>query len=136
MVDSLCAELIGYRPDDIEYLSFGKKIGVGTYYSQNTKIVELNAQNKSAIDAHGEHAADRYRELIDENSACSACYSSLIYALHRLGGRAKLNGKILIGQGFKGKTGSGFGVGVCTQGFSQCIVGCPPKATDIIEALK
>ena len=136
IVDSLCAELIGYRPDDIENLSYGKKIGVGKYYSHDTKIVELNIEYKSAVDVRAMHAADRYRRLIDEDAACSACYSSLIYALHRLGGRVRTDGKIHIGQGFKGKSGTGLGIGICTQGFSKCVAGCPPKATDIIEALK
>jgi len=135
MIDSLCAELIGYRPDDIEYLSYGKKIGVGKYYSHDTKIVELNAENKTVVDVRAVHSADRYHKNIDEDAACSACYSSLIYALHRLGGRVRNDVKIHIGQGFKGKTGTGFGVGVCTKGFSKCVKGCPPKATDIMEAL-
>ena len=135
MVDSYCAELIGYKPDDIGYLSFGKKIGVGEYYTQDTTIVELNAQNKPVADLRGNRAAERYRGLIDEDAACSACYSSLIYALHRLGGTARINGKIAIGQGFKGKSGAGVGVGTCTRGYNTCVIGCPPKATDIIKAL-
>ena len=135
-VDSLCAELIGYQPDDIEYLSYGKKIGLGEYYSHDTQIVELNTQNKSVVGAHGGRTSDRYRGQIDEDAACSACYSSLIYALHRLGGRVQSGGKICIGQGFKGKSGNGLGIGVCTQGFSKHVAGCPPKATDIIKALK
>jgi len=136
MVDSFCAELIGYRPDDIEYLSYGKKIGVGKYYSGDTKIVELNTENKSVVNERYAYSADRYRGLIDEDAACSACYSSLIYALHRLGSRVRIDGKVHIGQGFKGKSGTGFGVGVCTQGFSKCVPGCPPKATEIIKALR
>jgi len=136
MVDSYCAELIGYHPDDIDYLSYGKKIGVGKYYSKDTRIIELNTENKSIVDVRGSNTADRYRGLIDEDAACSACYSSLVYALHRLGGRKNMDGKIHIGQGFKGKSGKGLGVGVCTQGFSKCVQGCPPKATDIIKALR
>jgi len=135
MVDSYCAELIGYQPDDIEYLSYGKKIGVGSYYASDTKIIELNTENKSVTGIRSSHAADRYRALINEDAACSACYSSLIFALHRLGGRAKVEGKIHIGQGFKGVSGNGIGIGVCAQGFSKCIPGCPPKATDIIKTL-
>jgi len=136
MVDSYCAQLIGYMPDDIEYLSFGKKIGVGNYYSEDTQIIELNTANKPVARAYDKNAADRYCGVIDEDAACSACYSSLIYALQRLGARAHPNGKIHIGQGFKGKSGNGIGVGVCTQGFSKCVTGCPPKATDIVEALR
>ncbi|MCL2663577.1 MAG: DUF362 domain-containing protein [Oscillospiraceae bacterium] len=135
LLDSYCAELIGYHPDDIEYLSYGKKIGVGNYYSNDTKILELNTENKSTVDTRGLNTADRYRKLIDEDAACSACYSSLIYALHRMGGIARLDEKIHIGQGFKGKEGKGIGIGACASGFTKNVKGCPPKATEIIEAL-
>jgi len=141
LLDSYCAELIGYHPDDIEYLTYGKEIGVGKYYSNDTKIVELNTENKSTVDPRGSYTAERYRRLIDEDAACSACYSSLIYALHRMGGTARTDGKIHIGQGFKGKSipsaenSKGIGIGACAQGFTKNVKGCPPKATDIIEAL-
>jgi uncharacterized protein (DUF362 family) len=46
MVDSFCAELIGYRPDEIAYLSYGKALGLGKYYSKDTTVLELNEQNK------------------------------------------------------------------------------------------
>jgi len=135
-VDSYCAELIGYHPDDIEYLSYAQKIGVGNYYSCDTKIVELNTEDKSVVNVSDMYAADRYRAMIEEDSACSACYSSLVYALHRLGGRTRVDGKIHIGQGFKGKIDNGFGVGKCTNGFKNHIPGCPPKASDIAKALR
>ena len=135
MVDSFCAELIGYDPDEIEYLSYGKKIGAGMYYSQNTKLIELNSENKPLNTSQSSRSAERYRGFINEDAACSACYSSLIYALHRRGGRVRADGKISIGQGFKGKTGAGLGVGSCTSGFTKSVPGCPPKATDIIKVL-
>jgi len=135
-VDSYCAELIGYRPDEIGYLSYGRRLGVGDYYSDKTEIVELNPQSKPIYNARSKRTADRYQNIIDEDAACSACYSSLIYALHRTGGRKRFTGKIHIGQGYKGKTGGGLGVGNCTRGFTECIPGCPPKAADIIDALK
>ena len=136
LLDSFCAELIGYRPDDIEYLSYGRELGVGEYFTKSTELVELNAQSKPLHSAKAGNTADRYRGAIDEDAACSACYSALIFALHRLGGKANANGKICIGQGFRNKSGAGFGIGNCTRGFTRCIAGCPPKATDIINALK
>jgi len=136
MVDSFCAELIGYRPDDIEYISFAKEFGVGEYFSQDTKLVELNSEAKPAHQAGSSMVADKYKSIIDEDAACSACYSSLVYALHRLGGKARKDGKISIGQGFMGKSGAGLGVGNCMRGFRTYVPGCPPKATDIVEALK
>ena len=136
LVDSYCAQLIGYHPDEIEYLSYGKKLGVGEYYSDKTKIIELNTQNKPVHVAKSGRVSEKYKNLIDEDAACSACYSSLIFALHRLGGRTRVKEKIRIGQGFKNKSGEGVGVGNCARGFTECVKGCPPKAVDIIEALK
>jgi uncharacterized protein (DUF362 family) len=136
LLDSYCAELIGYRPDEIEYISYGKAIGAGDCYCQETKIVELNSQAKPALDTKSARASDRYKKFINEDAACSACYSSLIYALHRLNGNPRPSGKIHIGQGFKGKGGAGLGVGNCTRGFEKNVPGCPPKATDILAALK
>jgi uncharacterized protein (DUF362 family) len=150
-VDSYCAELIGYHPDEIEYLSYGKKLGIGEYYSSETEVIEINAGSKPTHGVISSRAADRYRNLILEDAACSACYSSLIFALHRLGGKFRTpvgrggddatqtmcrDGKIHIGQGFRGKSGDGIGIGNCTRGFSKCVAGCPPKAIDIIAVIR
>ena len=136
-VDSYCAELIGYKPEEIEYLVYGEKFGVGEYYSDKTELTELNAQNKPKHKVKNNRVTEKYNNIIAENSACSACYSSLIYALHKLGGKvnAGKTGKIYIGQGFKNKNGGGFGIGNCAKGFSKCVNGCPPKASDIIDTL-
>jgi len=135
LVDSYCAELIGYLPDEIDYLSYGKEMGIGNYFSKKTKVVELNLQNKPLNEIKSGRTTSRYKGYIKEDAACSACYSSLVYALHRLGGKTSKKGKIHIGQGFKGKNGSGIGIGNCALGFEKCVSGCPPKATDIIDAL-
>ena len=79
IVDSFCAELIGYRPDEIEYLSYGRELGVGEYYSEKTQIVELNPQNKPLRETRSERTADMYKGIINEDAAYSACFSSLIY---------------------------------------------------------
>ena len=137
LVDSYCAQLIGYDPDDIEYLTYGRKMGIGEFYGKNTEIRELNSQNKPGCETKSSRIAERYSGVISEDAACSACYSSLIHALYRLGGKTGIKGKIHIGQGFRGKRDvPGFGVGDCTRGFSDNVAGCPPKATDIINALK
>ena len=131
LVDSYCAELIGYSPDEIGYLTYGKEMGLGEFFTADTKVVELNPDNKPI---RASRVADKYSKFVNENSACSACYSALIYALHR--NRGQVSGKIHIGQGFKGKTGKGIGVGNCTCGFEKSVAGCPPKATDIFEMLQ
>jgi len=136
LVDSYCAELIGFGFDEIEYLSYGERIGIGERYSQNTKIVELNSGDKPVFEEKNNRIVNRYLSLIEEKSACSVCYSTLIYALHRLGGKTRAEDMIHIGQGFRGESGSGIGIGACTKGFECNVPGCPPKATDIISALK
>jgi ferredoxin len=135
-LDSYCAGLIGYRPDEIEYLSYGKEFGLGEFYTPQTELVEINPQNKPLLEVKGNRQADSYQALIHEDAACSACYSSLIFALHRLGGKIRAEGKLHIGQGFREKGGPGVGIGRCAQGFTKCVPGCPPKAIDIIEALQ
>ena len=46
------------------------------------------------------------------------------------------NGKVCIGQGFRGKGMTGCGVGNCTKGLSINVPGCPPTATAIREKLE
>lgn len=134
-LDAYCAELIGYHPDEIGYISYGKKLSNGKYITPEPKLVELNAQVKPSVDMSRNRVADKYKSLIDENAACSACYSSVVYALHRLQGRSLTCVKVHIGQGFKGTRSAGIGIGNCAQGFDKYVPGCPPKATDIIAVL-
>ena len=136
LIDSYCAELIGYHPDEIEYISFGKKFGLGEYFSPETELVELNSGAKPAFDMRTDRAPEKFKRYIEEDAACSACYSALVYALHRLGGNPRTEGKLHIGQGFKGISGPGTGIGDCARGFAKSVPGCPPKATEIIKALR
>ena len=136
LVDSYCAELIGYQPDEIGYLKYAKAYGLGEFYSSDTKIVELNENNKPTVEQKSNRIAQRYNSIISENSACSACFSSLIFALYRYGGRIPPDVKLHIGQGYKNKSGSGIGIGKCACGYSSSVPGCPPSASDIISLLK
>ena len=135
LIDSFCAQLIGYMPSEIIHLAYAKEYGVGEFFSEKAKVVELNAGSKPANKASCSRVVQRYSKLVAEDAACSACYSSLMYALHRLGGKVSSKGKLHIGQGFKGKSGAGQGIGNCASGFDDCIPGCPPKAADIVKLL-
>jgi len=137
LIDSYCAGLIGCKPDDIEYLSLGRKLMLGEYFSGETEILELNGGQKPVKQAKSSRISDQYSGLINDDSACSVCYAALVFALHKNGGnfRKAGGGKICIGQGFKGKNGE-IGVGNCTKGFNFHAEGCPPKAVDILAFLK
>ena len=135
-VDSFCAELIGRRPNEIGYLSIGKELCLGDFFASETELVELNVKNKPLASEIKGTAADKYEGIINEDCACSACLSALIYALERVKCSSGVYGeKLSIGQGFLGKCGEGTGIGNCTDGFTRFVPGCPPKATAIIEAL-
>ncbi|MCL2045839.1 MAG: DUF362 domain-containing protein [Oscillospiraceae bacterium] len=134
-IDSYGAELIGYKPDDIKYLTYAKDMGLGDYYSTLTTLIELGGEAKPVFDAVGKHTADRFKGFIDEKSACSPCYAALVFALHKIG-KYTFNEKLHIGQGYKGINSIGIGIGNCAKGYSCNVAGCPPKATDIIELLE
>ena len=102
-------------------------------FGPDSEIVELNANNKPVLVKAKDRIVKNLAGYINEDSACSACYSALIFALHhmpKLDKRLKIN----IGQGFRGKSGR-LGCGNCTSGCEEFVMGCPPKAVDIIRFL-
>lgn len=138
LLDSFCGELIGCRPEDVSYLVQARDKGLGEFFSPLSRVLELNADQKPGIQQKSTRISERYRNSgnIEEHSACSVCYASLIHALHRSGGRN--NKKFCIGQGFKGyngKSADSIGIGNCAKGFATYVKGCPPKAVDIMELL-
>ncbi|MCL1997016.1 MAG: DUF362 domain-containing protein [Defluviitaleaceae bacterium] len=141
LIDSFCAELIGYKPQDIGYLVHAQENGLGEFFSAKTKVMELGVDNKPAIQQKSKRLSEDYRSKntgIAEDRACSVCYAALIFALHRNGYNPSKIEKICIGQGFKGKTDqntSTLGIGDCARGFDNHVGGCPPKAVDIITMI-
>jgi uncharacterized protein (DUF362 family) len=129
LLDSYCAGLLGFRSSEIEYLNIAAKIGVGKIFDENTEITELNS-DKKPIFCGSAGIAKNLSKYIDEDSACSACYSALIRGMYI----SRVQKSVSIGQGFKGKSGK-FGCGNCTAGFEKYIKGCPPKAVDVAEFL-
>jgi len=135
-LDSYCAGLIGYNPKEIGYLNFGEELGIGEVFDgfkDNQKVVELNVKNKPKTTRKSQDISKQLSKFIHEESACSACYSALVYALHNTHDKPKE--KISVGQGFAGKRGT-LGCGDCTSRFASYIPGCPPKAVKIVEFLE
>ncbi|MCL2398777.1 MAG: DUF362 domain-containing protein [Defluviitaleaceae bacterium] len=141
LLDSYCAELIGYKPESIGYLAYARNSDIGEFYSPETTVIELNSNQKPIHQQKANRLSKQYHNKnIKENAACSVCYASLMFALHQVGGTADtINKKICIGQGFKGKTSKSIdviGIGNCTCGYDTYVAGCPPKAVDIIEVIQ
>ncbi len=138
LCDAYAATLLGYRPDDVAYIPLAEALGVGSANLQNANIIETNSgKNTPRQQGESPRKVAVYRRYIDERSACSACYASLVRSLthfshHELAALQK--SPIAIGQAFKGQSG-GFGVGVCTAGFDESVIGCPPAPLAITRAL-
>ena len=132
-LDSYCAQLIGYQSDEIDYLTYGDQLGIGELFESgrdDSRIIELNQEKKPKISKADRSTVRHIAKYIEEDQACSACYSALVYALYN--SRHKPTEKIRVGQGFIGKRGE-LGCGNCTSKFKKFIPGCPPKAVDIVE---
>jgi uncharacterized protein (DUF362 family) len=138
LVDSYAAHLMGFSIKGIPYISIAASIGAGTADLANADIVELNRDTRSRKLTPSRRVQQLAKHVV-EDSACSACYGSLIHALERLDEKGLLNRlreKVYIGQGFKNKECGGIGIGACTSGFEKSVKGCPPRARDIVEYLE
>ncbi|QHQ61229.1 DUF362 domain-containing protein [Anaerocolumna sedimenticola] len=134
LLDSFGAQLMGFKPDEIEYIRIGKAYGIGKYADADTKELELGTENRPKTGVSHSNTVKKLSKFIEADSACSACYAALVYALDRAGG---IRGEsIKIGQGYRGKKCAGIGVGNCTKGCQTYVMGCPPKASDIVDFIK
>lgn len=123
LTDTYVSQLMGFKLDEIPYIKMAERIGAGSTDISNADILELNRDNSVNKPLYSGKAR-RLAEYIREDSACSACYGSLVHALDRLDGKgllSRLDSKLYIGQGFKNKGRSlgekGQGFGVKEQGF-------------------
>lgn len=138
LLDSYVAELLGYDKDQIPYIDVAEDMGVGKSLSSYEQVIELNKEDsKTTIPKTRD--IKRLARLVTEDSACSACYASLIHALDRLDERGRLHHikeDIHIGQGYKEKSLEGLGIGICTRNFESFVPGCPPRAREIIRFIE
>ncbi|NLM52483.1 MAG: DUF362 domain-containing protein, partial [Firmicutes bacterium] len=138
LIDTYAAYLLGYSVEEIPYITMAEEIGVGITDLESAEIIELNKDMGLSKIAPSRRVQQLARYIV-EDSACSACYGSLIYALERLADKGllnKLKEKLYIGQGYKNKQYDGIGIGSCTAGFNKHVKGCPTKARDIVAFLQ
>ena len=125
-IDSYGASLMNISLSEIEHLRLAEEMGIGVAEIRPENIVNVGGVQISARPSILPGAARQLAQHIEERDACSICYAGLINALYR-GKLRGLKGKINIGQGFKGVSGSGVGYGECAGGFETVIPGCPPR---------
>ncbi|MDR0502500.1 MAG: DUF362 domain-containing protein [Treponema sp.] len=140
LCDAWAAGQMGFELSEIPYIGMAEELKVGSADLGKAVIRELNSAiaQKQAVSGKLKH----FIPYISENNACSACYAALIFALSRMGRNelgtnnvSRFNGKICVGQGFKGTTGN-TGVGQCTKDFKNSCPGCPPSGADVLAFLR
>jgi uncharacterized protein (DUF362 family) len=138
-VDAYGASLLGIRKELVGHLVISENMDVGSSLISNRDVVEIG-QDRSRFNVKNlPGAAWNLVDYIDEREACSACYASLVHALYRMNKGVlspfREENRIKIGQGWRGISGCGVGVGDCAAGFETCARGCPPRAEKIACAL-
>ncbi|MDP3177961.1 MAG: DUF362 domain-containing protein, partial [Spirochaetaceae bacterium] len=126
LVDAFVCRLLGHKVEDLPYILRAEALGVGSADLARATITELGDVRSAPAVPPASDKAKKLARRIDERSACSACYASLIHGLARIeerGGLKRLDAflarsgeaRIAIGQDFKGNTWEGLGCGACTR---------------------
>lgn len=140
LTDAYACSLLHYETAEVPYIIKAEKLGAGSADLSRLQLRFCGAEEREELPR-----SDKVVELNDvvqEVESCSACYGYLLPALDMLREeelldslKAKLPGRICIGQGFRGQKGS-IGVGNCTRNFDFSVPGCPPTEMEIYRALK
>ena len=136
LTDSYVTALLGLNPEDVPYIGKAADLGVGSALSKDSVINYLNKGER--VEGSKQSAlAERFKVHIHEKSACSACYASLLQSMVSLERNGKLpDEQVSIGQGFKDESVTGKGIGVCLNGASSFVEGCPPSPKAIQHFLE
>ncbi|MBS6182136.1 MAG: DUF362 domain-containing protein [Erysipelotrichaceae bacterium] len=137
LTDAWTAHLMDYEVEEIPYIVMAEELGAGCADWTKAAVREVNQPEKEARTPKVRKIVE-LKDAVEEVESCSACYGYLIPALDRLkeeGLFSRLDTKICIGQGYRGKTGR-LGIGHCTKGFAYHLEGCPPTEEQIYVFLK
>ena len=133
-LDAYGASLMGLSLSQVGYIELAEQYGGGRAAFDEGDIVNLNAPSDAAAYPRPSGTVARLTKRVKQDRACSACFANLVRALYASGYGSDVD--ISIGQGFQGKTFDGFGVGRCCKGATHCVMGCPPTAEAIANALE
>ena len=136
LIDSYVCQIMHYTTKDVPYIELAEQLGVGSTDLENAHIVFCEETARKELPKS--RKVVELQDAVEEVESCSACYGYFLPALQRLkeeGLLDKLDTKVCIGQGYRGKTGK-LGVGSCTSGFAYSVKGCPPTEEQIYEYLK
>ena len=136
-IDAYGCRLMGLTLEDVPYMHLAEQWGAGSAEIKKDDIVRLNEPAAAAEYPQPSGKVKRLTRNVRADSACSACFASLVRALYiaeEEGSRCKST--IHIGQGYHGKAIDGLGIGRCCAGAKKCVSGCPPTASEILRQLR
>ena len=133
-MDAYGASLMGLAISQVPYIALAEQYGGGHAAFSESDIVNLNAPYDSKDYPKPSGMVARITKNVTQDQACSACFANLTRALYASNYGGEVN--ICIGQGFQGKSFEGLGIGRCCKGASRCVMGCPPTAEQIANALE
>ena len=136
LMDSYVCQVMHYDTKEVPYIGLAEALGVGSTNLENARIIYCEETARKELPKS--RKVVELQDAVEEVESCSACYGYLIPALEMLkndGLFEKLDTKICIGQGYRGKTGK-LGVGACTCKFEHNINGCPPTENQIYDFLR
>ena len=131
-LDAYGCRLMGLALEQAPYIQMAEAWGAGSTRLEEGDVVRLNEPSAAADYPAPSGAVAALTRTVQARSACSACYASLVRALHTGGVRGI---PIAIGQGWRGIPFDGLGIGACCNCAKERVPGCPPPAEDILRVL-
>ena len=156
LTDAYACRILNYQPDDVDYIRLAAAAGVGSKDLNQLEIRQIGsvspADNGTNDTVQLTHKTLQLNYATKEIESCSACYSALTEALHRLNEEGllhrltdELQVTFHIGQGYQNAAepqgekgfniGHPVGIGNCTRLFTHSIPGCPPTVDEIYQYL-
>ena len=134
-MDAYGCQLMGLRLEDVPYIQLAEQWGAGT--TQIGEVICLNDPQNAVGYPNASGLVRRLTRNVKADSACSACYAALVRGLY-IANEEGISAPetISIGQGFRGKSIDGIGIGNCCLGAAECVKGCPPTATDVVNMFR
>lgn len=136
-IDAYGCRLMGLDLSDVPYIGLAEAWGAGSTALTDADIVRLNEPLPGTGYPLPSGHLRRLARVVKEDSACSACYASLARALYQADEEGlPVKGPVCIGQGWRGKSPEGLGIGRCAAGAARSVPGCPPTASAVLEKLR
>lgn len=136
-VDAYGCRLMGLTLEDVPYIGLAEKWGAGSARLEAGDVVTLNTPQEGADYPAASGLVKELTRRVRQDSACSACYASLVRGLYLLREEgAAVTSEIAIGQGWRGKSFPGPGIGNCCALAQKYAPGCPPTAKEVADMLR